>query len=398
MNPKPSQTPQNNSLVDWLSRQFEQRVMGWFTNANLDRLGLLFFSVFLVGLFAINLIKPEYNWDMAAYLASALQDNSLSDQALHTKVWGLMKSHAGEAQYYKLTAGNPYNLHNFQNPDAFVSMLPMYDVKVGYVGLIKYAGQIAEPVKAALWISILSSLVVGITCLFWMKRQEFLQAAPIVASIMLLSGYFYMGRIVTPDLLVAAFFLIGCERFLRGKDWWAVGLFFLAFLVRPDTILFLFAFLLAALAFNGQKLPALAGFIAAVGAYLWITSGSNHPGWWAHFYFSCIEIQNTMVGFNPDFSVFTYLKGVARGLMVSLKDNNWPMLLTMMLMAWAYLQNSGVTTNRRSATLMVAILLSIGGKFIVFPLPDDRTFMPFLLAFALVLLETWKPQFGKVSA
>ncbi len=395
MNSSSPQNSQNKSFADWLFHQYGQRVSKWLTNARLDQLGLIVFCGFLIVLFAVNLIKPEYNWDMAAYLASALQDDSLSNQALHSKVWELMKANAGDAQYYRLTAGNPYNLYNFQNPDAFVSMLPMYDVKAGYVGLIKYTGQIIGPVKAVLWISILSSLAVGLICLYWMKRQDFLQAAPIVVAIILLSDYFHMGRIVTPDLLVAAFFLLGCERFLRGKDWWAVGLFFLAFSMRPDIILFLFALLLAMLIFNDRKLPAITGFVAAIGAYLWITTDSSHPGWWVHFYFTNIEIQNTLIGFDPDFTVLTYLKGIGRGVLVSLNQNNWPMMLALMLMAWAYLQKSGIITNRRSTALMVAILLCIGGKFIVFPLPDDRTFMPFIVAFAMVLLETWKPQFRK---
>ena len=395
MNTSSNTTVKNKSMASWFLRLFDEKLRGWLSNTKFEKLGFIFFCIFLAGLFAINVIKPEFNWDMAAYLASSLQDSSLSNQALHSQVWGMMKAHAGDAQYYKLTAGNAYNLFNFQNPDAFISMLPMYDVKVGYVGLLKYVGQLVGPVNAAHWISVLSSLVVGLICLTWMKQQRFLQAAPMVAAVMLLSGYFYMGRIVTPDLLVTMFFLLGSYFFLRGKDWLAVVLFYGAFLVRPDTILFMFALFLATLVFNKRIVPALIGFLAAVASYLWITTGSNHPGWWAHFYFSCVEIQNTMIGFHPDFSLLTYFKGVARGVMVSFKDNNWPMLVGLMLMGWALMQKNGIATNLRSNILILAILLCIAGKFVVFPLPDDRTFMPFLLVFAMILFETWKPQFLK---
>ncbi|MEE9313689.1 MAG: hypothetical protein V3V02_03490 [Rhizobiaceae bacterium] len=385
------------SIATWVVDQFHLRFSNKVSNSTLDRAGFILFALFVVALCLINIFKPEYNWDMAAYLASSLQDTSITTRELHSQVWGMMKDHAPENQFYKLTAGNPYNVHNYQNPDAFISMLPMYDVKVGYIAALKYGGSLLGAVNAAIWVSVLSSLAVGFTCLYWMKSRGFLQAAPFVASILLLCGYFYMGRTVTPDLLVTVFFLWGSERFLRGKDWLAVGLFYVAFLVRPDTIVFLFAMLLAVIIFNERKLPALVGFGAVVATYFWITTGSNHPGWWAHFYFSCVEIQNTMVGFSPDFSVFLYLKGVARGAMVSLKDNNWPVVLCLLLSGWALLQGAGIKTAHRTNVIIVAALLYVAGKFVIFPLPDDRTFMPALLVIAMVLLETWKPQFIKAD-
>ncbi|MEE9374739.1 MAG: hypothetical protein V3V04_00220 [Rhizobiaceae bacterium] len=388
---------QQTSIISSLIKEIEHHFLSRLTNDKLNAIGLAVFALFVIGLCLINIFKPEYNWDMAAYLASSLQDGSSSAQQLHAQVWGMIQERAPDAQFYKLTAGNPYNLHNYQHPDAFVSMLPMYDVKVGYIGIIHFLGKILTPVQGAIATSVLSSLAVGAVCWFWMKQQGFSQAAPIVAAILLLCGYFYMGRTVTPDLLVTVFILIGSERFLRGHDWLSIGLFYVAFLIRPDTIVFLFALLLAVLLFNQRKLPALVGFLAAVISYLWITSGTNHPGWWTHFYFSCVEIQNTMIGFNPDFSVLLYLKGIARGAMVSLKDNNWPVVVCLLLFGWAMLQRAGIKTDHRKTLLLCAMILYIAGKFVIFPLPDDRTFMPALLVMAMILLETWKPQLIKMK-
>lgn len=64
-----------------------------------------------------------------------------------------------------------------------------------------------------------------------------------------------MSRIVTPDLAVAAFILAGAERFIQGKDWTASALLFVAFLFRPDNIVFMFALLLAAFIFKGRIIP-----------------------------------------------------------------------------------------------------------------------------------------------
>jgi hypothetical protein len=84
------------------------------------------------------------------------------------------------------------------------------------------------------------------------------------------------------------------------------------------------ALCIAAVAFNQRKSGLFLLFGAALATYFWITSGNNHPCWWAHFYFSNVEIQSTMTGFDPEFSIAEYFKGIARGISVSLQNNNWP--------------------------------------------------------------------------
>ncbi len=358
----------------------------------LDRLSLILFVLFLMAIAVIGLKKPEYNWDMAPYIAAAIQTDGSNVEELHQKTWDMIEARASQNQIYNLKAGNPYNLHLYANPDAFYSMLPMYEVKVAYISAVRFLGKIANPVDATIWISVISSLIFGGICLVWMIRGEFAQAAPVVISIMLLAGFFYMPRIATPDLMFAALCLGGIYLLLRGNDLAALPLLFMAFLVRPDNIIFLFALCLSAILFSQRKLGLFALFGAALASYFWITSGNNHPGWWAHFYFSNVEIQNTMVGFNPDFSVLDYFKGLARGASIALQNNNWPKLMLVLLFAWGMLARAGMAPNRRATAMLVAIILCFGGKFITFPLPDDRTYFVFVVAFAMILLETWKPR------
>lgn len=382
------------SLIDWSGSIVQQHVAPKLTRPTLEKLAAGLFILFLAVVFLLGIVKPEYNWDMAAYMAAALQNPATGASDLHGQIWSLLQANASEAQFYKLTASNPYNVHNYQNPEAFVSMLPMYDVKIAYIVALNGLSGFVGIVNAAIWITALSSLAVGAICLNWARREGFLQATPLLACVMLLCGFFYMSRIATPDLMLAAFFLAGCDRFTRRQDWLATAAFFAAFLVRPDNIIFMFALLLAAIAFRRSLLPAFAGFSASVITYLWITSGNDHPGWWAHFYFSCVEIQNTMIGFDPNFSFSAYFQGLARGAMVSLKDNNWPMVLAVLLMGWALLAKVGKKTSPEGTMLILAIILCIGGKFITFPLPDDRTYMALLVAFSIIVFEAWKPDFS----
>ena len=358
----------------------------------LDRAGLILFVVFLIVIAALGLKKPEYNWDMAPYIAAAIQNDVKDTETLHKKAWGMIEERASKNQIYKLQAGNPYNKYEYENPDAFYSMLPMYEVKVAYIAAIRALSRIVSPVDATIWISVLSSLAFGGIVLYWMQRAGFLQASPVLISLMLLAGVFYMPRIATPDLLFAALCLAGIYAMLRGSEFVAIPYLFAAYLVRPDNIIFLFALCLAAILFNQKKTGLFILFGLSLVVYFIITSDNDHPGWWAHFYFSNVEIQNTMAGFQPDFSIATYFKGILRGIMVSLQNNNWPKLMLVLLFAWGMLARNGYMPDRRATAMLVAIILSFGGKFITFPLPDDRTYFVYVIAFAMILLDTWKPR------
>lgn len=383
---EPSQSPL------WAPDRLLDIVQPVLTKKTLDRAAFLMFAMFIIVIAVIGLKKPEYNWDMAPYVAAAIQDNYTDAESLHKEVWKRMEARASDNQMYKLRAGNPYNLYVYENPEAFVSMLPMFKVKVAYNAAIRALSNVISPIDATILISAMSALIFGAICLLWMQKGGFIQAAPLLIALLLMSGYYYMPRIATPDMMFAVFCLGGIFLLLRGHEIVALPFLFVAFLVRPDNIIFLFALCLVALAFNQKKLGYFALFGAAVASYFLITSGNDHPGWWAHFYFSTVEIQYTMVGFSPDFSLIKYVNGVLRGIMVSLQNNNWPKLMLVLLFAWAMLARSGMAPNRRNTAMLVAIILCFGGKFVTFPLPDDRTYFVYVIAFAMILLETWKPR------
>ncbi len=380
------------NLANWSMDRLTRLARPLLGKTILDRAALTLFVLFVIAIAIIGVKKPEYNWDMAPYIAAAIKTDTISNEELHRKTWGMIEARASESQVYKLQAGNPYNLYQYQNPDAFVSMLPMYEVKIAYIATIRALTNLMDAVDAPVWISVISALIFGALVLWWMQQGGFLQGAPVVISIMLLSGYFYMARIATPDLLFAVFCLGGIYLMLRGRENLALPLLFTAFMIRPDNIIFLFALLLAAIAFNSKKTGAFALFAASLATYFWITGGNDHPGWWTHFYFSNVEIQNTMVGFKPDFSLTAYLKGLMRGISVSLQNNNWPKLMLVLIFAWALLARAGKLPDKKASAMLATIVLTFGGKFIVFPLPDDRTYFVYIVAFTLILLETWKPR------
>ena len=75
-----------------------------------------------------------------------------------------------------------------------------------------------------------------------------------------------------------------------------------------------------------RKLPLLLTFLASLVVYVALSKAGGHPGWWPHFYFSCVEMQNSLIGFHPDFSLGAFLRGYARGGLWALFQNFWPWL------------------------------------------------------------------------
>ncbi|MEW9613004.1 hypothetical protein AB3G45_04010, partial [Shinella sp. S4-D37] len=122
----------------------------------------------------------------------------------------------------------------------------------------------------------------------------------------------------------------------------------------------------------------------------------GHPGWWAHFYFSCVELQNSMAGFKPPFSLAVMLKGYVNGAMNALSGNHWIELLAACLLGWRLLATADRGAGPRFNALMFALAIAVAGKFASFPLPEDRYYFALVAGMILLIVTNWKPQFSSV--
>ncbi|MDP3897497.1 MAG: hypothetical protein Q8Q62_12555, partial [Mesorhizobium sp.] len=279
----------------------------------LDRAAAVFMMLSIVAVTAYGWLKPDYNWDMVAYIATALEDRSADPVELHRRTWELVDAGVSEVQDYHLKYGNPYNRHQWENPADFQSQLSMYRVKVGYVGLLRLLEPAVGPVTASTLLSVLPSMGFGLLCLWWLWREGAIQGAVVVMPMLLLADYSRMTSAATPDILLALVSLAAIYSLMRGRDALGCVLLFVSVFVRPDSIILVFAVLIAAVLFGWRKTPFVVTFVASLIAGAAISKFGGHPGWWAHFYFSCVQIQNSMAGFQPDFSMVAFAKGYARG-------------------------------------------------------------------------------------
>ncbi|WP_173931708.1 hypothetical protein [Chelativorans sp. Marseille-P2723] len=365
------------------------------TRKVLDRAGAFLLLIGVLAVSAYGWIRPDYNWDMVAYVAAALEDRFDDAVSLHAETWARIDAGADEGQEYHLKHSNPYNLNQWENPEDFQSQLSMYRVKVAYVALLRLLEPVTGLVQGAILLSVLPALGVGLICLWWLWRAQALQGAFLLLPFLLLADYSRMTSAAVPDMLLALVTLAALYALWRGRQWLGCFLLFTSVFVRPDNIILIFAVLIAAILFNSRKLPIAVSFAAAFIACLVISRLGEHPGWWAHFYFSCVEIQNNMADFRPDFSLFAMISGYVRGAVISMQYNDWPALLLLMMAGWALIGRFGHMGEARANMLTFALAVGALGKFVSFPLPDDRFYFVFIAGLALTLLSSWKPRFDR---
>ena len=388
----------SGTAIGWAMRtSLAETLVGRLSRRALDRLAVLFFVAIMAAVSLYTLVRPDYNWDMLAYVATALEDRHADPVALHGETWRQIEAGASTAQLDHLRSGNPYNRHQWENPVDFQSQLSMYRVKVAYVALLRAVEPLAgNLVKASIWLSEIPSFGIGLLCLYWLYREGALQGAFVLGPLLVIAHYADMTSAVSPDVLVALVSLLAIYALTRGRDAVACGLLFASVFIRPDNIILIFALLLTAIAFGWRVLPWLVTFAASMAACVWIARVGDHPGWWAHFYFSTVQIQNSMAGFHPDFALADFAKGYFRGVVMALVDSDWPWVFALCMAGWALLHRAGKSGGRGNA-LMFALAIGTLGKFASFPLPDDRFYFPFIAGMLIVVLTMWKPRFDAIG-
>jgi hypothetical protein len=382
--------------ANWVPRLLGQLAVLLFRNSS--RIGAAIFAAF-IALTCIAAAKfPHANWDLLPYVAAGSEHRFNSPLEVHDFAYEKVKEAVSPGSYDLLVNGDAYRKRQLEDSAAFNSMLPMYRVKNLYISLIKTLSPYAGEVGAIRLISLISALATGLTIGLWLFREKALAYGPAAAGAMMISGYPDVARLGSPDALFMALFTFGLYALYRKREVVSVLALFLAFMVRSDTIAFLGVLAVLFVLFRQISLGAFAAFAAAATAYSFVSSGAGHPGWWAHFWFSNVDTQMTMEGFQPAFSLAVYLKAVATGLVRCVTELAWPGLLVMLVAAWVFIRSTYGKIDTRAEIIFLALVGGIIARFILFPLPDARVHGAYLTPLFLLLLPSiktllsvWKP-------
>lgn len=359
--------------------------------------GALALALMILFASAYSLLRHDYNWDIVAYVGVALENRHADAASLHAETWKQVEAVAPADAVERLKFANDYTRSQWENPANFQSQLSMYRVKAGFTQLIRLFEPVFGVVTGAIVLHVVTAVAFGLVVLWMLLGTGTLQGGLVLAPVLFLAGYSRMTAAVSPDMLLAAMSLAALYCLLKGRDWTASALLFASVFIRPDNIIFIFALLIAAVLFGWRRTPMAVTFVAALAACLVNAKLFGHPGWWPHFYFSTVQIQNSMAGFAPDFSVVAMAKGYARGVIMALQDFRWPFLLALMLICWAALNRFGRIVEPRANALLFAMAIGVMGKFVNFPLPDDRFYFNFIAGMAVLLVIAGRPRFDTAS-
>ncbi|SFO92925.1 hypothetical protein SAMN03159463_03283 [Mesorhizobium sp. NFR06] len=349
-------------------------------------IGAVAFSLYILLTAATAWFMPDANWDMLPYLAIAEEGIYPDPQALHDSAYSTVKAGVSAGDYKTLTDdGGGFRSHMTENASDFHSLLGMYRIKFLYAGILSGFNHVVSPVGAMRLVQVFSVLLFGAVTLAWLRAESALALAPVVGAILIMANFGDAARAATPDLLCSALFLGGLFAYARKREAATAVLLFLAFMARPDNIVFLAVFAALLVAFRERAWGALVGFAASFVAYFAISHWAQHPGWWPHLWFSSIEQHYNMDGFEPPFSAAAYLKAFAASVIRAISVNSWVGVSVLALAGWFGLERAGFRLERRAGILLATLVLGVLAKFAVFPIHDTRIYFPNLLPPFLLL-------------
>ncbi|OJJ09662.1 hypothetical protein BKI51_19930 [Alphaproteobacteria bacterium AO1-B] len=354
-------------------------------------IGALILVLFIAMTTAVVHVFPGSNWDMFAYTASVLEPSVDNTTDLHRQSYDFVEKNVSPGEYLILTQDRDYRIHQAENPDAFMTMLGFYRLKILYIETARLLTGFIDPVQALRLISKASILAIGGLLLVWMVRNQALSYGLPVAVLLTLSGFTEAAQLVTPDLFCTVFLLLAAMSYLEKLDWLAAVSLLCAFLVRPDHLAFIGVFFVFAAIYGPGRWWMTGCFAVCFSLYVWLTKGANHPGWWVHMWFSHIEFVPTLEGFDPPFSITAYVQMLVRATVRSLMGETWLAVLIAQVLFFAKLIRV-TEMPERTRVLLYAVFVSVCAKYLVFPHYETRFYVPYLIIMGMILMISWHKQ------
>jgi hypothetical protein len=362
--------------------------ISWTEGRMLDRLGLLFFAATMASIALFGALRPAFNWDMIPYVALAEERSGMNSAVRHDRAYQVVHAAAPAKDWALLTQANDYRAHQYANPHLFDTQLGMYRIKVGYIAAARMLNAFVPTICAFRLINLLALIMLSAVVMWWMRIGRFGRAAFFLVPVLLIAKLPAATQLVTPDLLCASFAVAGLALLRRGPWPLASACFAAATLARPDFILFPGALLAVAMLTRTGMKEAASSFAAAAAAYGLTLLVGDHPGWWPHFSVSLIERVDDLNTVQP-FSFGAYLHGFAKAMLANLTTQIWPALALLLSACWLSLQDRQGYRSRQADGLFLALILSLAARCIIFPMPDDRLYLPTVIMLALIVVERW---------
>jgi len=327
------------------------------------------------------LTRPSWEWDIIPYTMIVLK-NGVSDIATaHAKAYALIEAYVPDNVFAELKSNTANTQVHHANPGALASYLPLWECKLGYVLLLKAIAAFADPVVAMIAVSLAATLA-AFAILFWQAWR-----LPGIAGLgwlplIVVFGLPTMASMLSPDPVTILVYMAGFAAFLSARWRMASALFLAAVFLRPDSAVT--NFVLAAAMIACAPREAVVVLLGSLGIYLLDVGITGHVGWWAQVYLSFIEPPSSLTGFQPDFSLSTYLS-ILVGSAQEMLHRKWVFdALATVILATIMLAHR---PDRPAEILLLALAATMLVRFAAYPSTEVRHYSPALFGLCLIVLR-----------
>ena len=358
-------------------------------SARANMLGSILVVLYCSIIAIIALGFPLSNWDMIPYTALAQATPGQDMAAIHASAYETVKQAVSPGDFLQLTEDRRYRIAQYASSDAFATMLPMYEVKWLYVETVRAVSGFMGVIQAERVINAVAMISIGLMISFWLNANRALVFAPIVIAGLALCDIGTVARITTPDIMAGAFVLASIIALQRKQAVVAALILAAATATRPDHILLAGCVAIALLYANKDWRSAALIVVPSLAAFAFVSNVDNYPGWWTHIYLTQIEYVPTLEGFHPEFSLATYIVAVVKAASRAIAEEGWPVLLLMLLLGSGWVMHKIENVSRRDMALVIALLVAVICKFMIFPINEGRFHFAYLVPALLLLVAVW---------
>jgi hypothetical protein len=332
---------------------------------------------------------PLANWDMIPYTALAQAAPGQDMLSIHGAAYETVKQAVSPGDFLQLTEDRNYRIAQYASSESFATMLPMYEVKWLYIEAVRAVSGAVGVIQAERVINSSAIIALGLMISFWLNANRALVFAPVVIAGLAMCDIGTVARITTPDMMAGAL-VIGAVLALQRKMLLIATLAMMAAVAtRPDHILLAGCLGVALILANRDWKSAALIVLPSLGAFAFVSNVDGYPGWWAHVYLTQIEYVPTLEGFRPEFSLATYMVAIVKAASRAIAEEGWPVLLLMLVLGTAWVTTKIETVSRRDVALVVALLVAVVAKFMIFPINEARFHFAYLVPALLLLVAVW---------
>lgn len=348
---------------------------------------LLFLGIIYAGL------RPNYNWDMVAYMGCVVKINTSDSEALHKKTYEILRQELGDERTDWMSSGNNYRETMESDHKAFSENLPFYTIRVVYLAIVSFFFKLGIPLSFATVLPSLISVFLIILIIYRVLNKELNNTfvASIVSIIILfLPQVISLARLSTPDALSTFLLLLITVMYVYNSNWFLIFLIMsLSIMTRTDNIIWCGLLLFFETFFPSDKKNKWLVISFGVGLLL-IYFGLNvvhkNGGWEILFYHSFIQIQNFPLSLTPALTFKDYV------ITMVMRTPDYIPWLLLIIFAGYCLRRISVKELLllKGGKIIFACILSFLIKYVLFPSFDTRFYFVFVILLFLTAIMEWK--------